>query len=278
MCAQNNSLSFTIQVQQELISYQYRKKYGIIFKTKKEIEAIRNSCRLAATILSKTCAQVKVGITTNELNDYAHNLMLEANAIPAPLGYGTPPFPKSICTSVNDVVCHGIPNDTPLQQGDIVNIDVACILNGYYGDCSKMVALEPIDAEKSKVIRVSYECLHEVFTILKPGLFIYEIAKKIEMHADLHKCSVVRQFVGHGIGIRLHEPPQIPHSYNEIKISLVAGMTFAIEPMINAGSSSIVIDAEDKWTTRTVDKKPSAQWEHTFLITEEGCEILTTFD
>lgn len=278
MCAQNNSLSFTIQFQQELISYQYRKKYGIFLKTKKEIEAIRKSCRLAAAILKKTCDQVKVGVTTNELNDYAHSLMLEANAIPGPLGYGMPPFPKSICTSINDVVCHGIPNDIPLKQGDIINIDITCNLNGYYGDCSKMVALEPIDTEKSKVIKVSYECLHEVFTILKPGLFIFEIAERIESHADLHKCSVVRQFVGHGIGTHLHEPPQIPHSYNTLKIPLAAGMTFAIEPMINAGSADIMIDAEDKWTARTVDKKPSAQWEHTFLITEEGCEILTTLD
>lgn len=276
MCAQNNCISFTIQMQQELISYQYRKKYGIILKTKKEIKAIRKSCHLAAAILNKTCAQVKVGVTTNELNNYAHDLMLEANAIPAPLGYGNPPFPKSICTSVNDVVCHGIPNDIPLQQGDIINVDVTCILNGYYGDCSRMVALEPIDEEKSKVIKVSYECLYKVFEILKPGLLICEIAEQIESHADLHNCSVVDQFAGHGIGIHLHEPPQIPHSYNAVKIPLAAGMTFAIEPMINAGSSHVVIDTKDKWTARTLDKKPSAQWEHTFLITKEGCEILTT--
>ncbi|HEV3269868.1 MAG TPA: methionyl aminopeptidase [Candidatus Rhabdochlamydia sp.] len=275
---QSNFISFTIQAQQELLSYRYRKKYGIILKTNEEIEGIRRSCRLAAIILHKTCAQVEVGVTTNELNDYAHNLMLEANAIPAALGYGNPPFPKSICTSVNDVVCHGIPNDIPLQQGDIINIDITCILNGYYGDCSKMVTLEPIGVEKRKVIKVSYECLHEVFTILKPGLLICEIATQIESHAALHKCSVVRQFVGHGIGIHLHEPPQIPHSYNTLKIPLAAGMTLAIEPMVNAGSADIMIDAEDKWTARTVDKKPSAQWEHTFLITEEGCEILTTFD
>lgn len=275
MCAQNNCISFTVQMRQELISYQYRKKYGIILKTKKEIQSIRKSCHLAAAILNKTCAQVKIGVTTNELNHYAHGLMLEANAIPAPLGYGNPPFPKSICTSVNDVVCHGIPNDIPLQKGDIINVDVACILNGYYGDCSRMVALEPIDVEKSKVIRVSYECLHKVFEILKPGLLICEIAKQIESHAGLHQCSVVDQFAGHGIGRDLHEPPQIPHSYNTIKIPLAAGMTFAIEPMINAGSAHIVIDTKDKWTVRTLDKKPSAQWEHTFLITEEGCEILT---
>lgn len=278
MCVQNKFLSFTIQTQQELLSHQYREKYGILLKTKREITNIRNSCRLAATILHKTCAQVKVGVTTNELNDYAHSLMLEANAIPAPLGYGTPPFPKSICTSVNDVVCHGIPNNIPLQQGDIINIDVSCNLNGYYGDCSKMVALEPVNLEKSKVIRVSYECLYEVYKILKPGLFICEIAKKIESHGHLHKCSIVHQFVGHGIGIYLHEHPLIPHIYNTIKIPLVVGMTFAIEPIINAGSADIEIDVEDQWTARTVDKKPSAQWEHTFLITEEGCEILTIFD
>lgn len=278
MRTQTNCISFTIQMKQDLLSYQYLKKYGIILKTQKEIKAIRKSCHLAATILNKTCAQVKAGVTTNELNSYAHNLMIEANAIPATLGYGNPPFPKSICTSINDVVCHGIPNNIPLQQGDIVNIDVTCILNGYYGDCSRMVALEPIDREKSKVIKVSYECLYKVFKVLKPGLLICEIAAQIESHANLHKCSVVHQFVGHGIGIHLHEPPQIPHSYNLITIPLVSGMTFSIEPMINAGSADVFIDTEDRWTARTVDGKPSAQWEHTFLITEKGCEILTTLD
>lgn len=278
MRTKNNFITFTIQAEQEFLSYEYRKKHGILVKTKKQIEGIRRSCYLAAVILNKTCAQVKPGITTNQLNTFAHNLMLEANAIPAVLGYGNPPFPKSICTSINDVVCHGVPNDIPLKQGDIVNIDITCMLDGYYGDCSKMVSLEPVDAEKRKVVRVSYECLDKVSKILKPGLLIYEIATQIELHAALCKCSVVRQFVGHGIGIHLHEPPEIPHSYNETKIALVPGMTFAIEPMINAGSIHVVIDPEDKWTARTLDKKPSAQWEHTFLITEKGCEILTIAD
>lgn len=275
MSTKNNFITFSIQAKQDLLSYQYRKKYGILVKTKKEIAGIRKSCRLAAVILNKTCAQVRPGITTNQLNAFAHNLMLKANAIPAILGYGNPPFPKSICTSINDVVCHGVPNDLPLKQGDIMNIDIACLLDGYYGDCSKMVALEPIDEEKRKAVRVSYECLDKASKILQPGLLICEIATQIELHAALHKCSVVSQFVGHGTGVHLHEPPEIPHSYNTIKIALVPGMTFAVEPMINTGSFHVVIDTEDKWTVRTLDKKPSAQWEHTFLITEKGCEILT---
>jgi methionyl aminopeptidase len=278
MGPQGNFISFEIQATEQILSYEYRKKYGILIKTKKEIEGIRKACRLAATILHKTCDQVKPGITTNELNNFAHNLLLEAKAFPAVLGYGNPPFPKSICTSINDVVCHGVPNDTLLKQGDIINIDITCMFNGYFGDCSRMVALEPIDYEKNKVLRVSYECLDKVSKILRPGLLIHEIATQIESHAALHECSVVSQFAGHGIGTSLHEPPEIPHSYNTSKIALVPGMIFAVEPMINAGKPYIFIDQEDQWTARTVDGKPSAQWEHSFLITEEGCEVLTVSD
>jgi methionyl aminopeptidase len=261
---------------QTLLSDQYLKKYGIILKTKGQIQGIRHACKLAALILNKTSQMAKAGVTTNALNAYAHQLHLDAGAIPAPLGYGSPPFPKSICTSLNDVICHGIPNDTPLIEGDILNIDVTCILNGYYGDCSQMVAIGRIDSGKQKVIDVSYECLMRSIAILKPGVMIFEIGDTIESYATLQHCSVVNQFVGHGTGIHFHEPPQIPHHLNQIKIPLTAGMTFTIEPMINAGDRAGYVDAKDHWTARTIDGKPSAQWEHTLLITEDGHEILTS--
>jgi methionyl aminopeptidase len=253
----------------------YRKKYGILIKTPEQIAGIRRACRLAAQILDTTCKHAKAGITTNELNALAHRLHLEAGAIPAPLGYGEPPFPKSICTSLNDVICHGIPNDIPLKDGDILNIDVTCILDGYYGDCSAMVTIGNIDEEKRNTIDVSYQCLMRAIEILKPGLMICEIGEVIETYATQRGCSVVDQFVGHGTGIYFHEAPQIPHHRNLVKIPLIAGMTFTIEPMINAGVRAGYIDPQDQWTARTIDGKPSAQWEHTVLITENGYEIMT---
>ena len=260
------------------LAEQYLKKYGIILKTKEQIKGIRRACKLAAQILDKTCTMAKAGVTTNQLNAFAHKLHIEAGAIPAPLGYGEPPFPKSICTSLNDVICHGIPDDTPLKEGDILNIDVTCILDGYFGDCSRMVAIGQIDEEKKRVMDVSYECLMRSIAILKPGVMICEIGDVIENYATAHKCSVVNQFVGHGTGVYFHEPPQVSHHYNQVKTPLVPGMTFTIEPMINAGARAGYVDTKDHWTARTVDGKPSAQWEHTLLITEEGHEILTSLN
>lgn len=257
------------------LAEEYRKKYGILIKLPEQILGIRKACQLSASILDKTCRMAKAGITTNELNAYAHKLHLQAGAIPAPLHYGSPPFPKSICTSLNDVICHGIPDDTPLKEGDILNIDVTSILNGYYGDCSRMVAIGKISEDKQRVIDTAYESLMRAIAILKPGVLICEIGDVIESYAALHHCSVVNQFVGHGTGVEFHEPPQIPHHYNQVKIPLVPGMTFTIEPMINAGVRSGYIDSKDHWTARTSDGKPSAQWEHTLLITEDGHEILT---
>ncbi len=254
---------------------EYLKKYGIILKTSEQITGIRRACQLAAQILKKTCQIAKEGVTTNQLNDFAHSLHLEAGAVPAPLGYGSPPFPKSICTSLNDVICHGIPDDLPLKNGDILNIDVTCQLQGYFGDCSAMVAIGQTDAQKQHVMDVSKECLTRSLAILKPGLLVCQIGELIESYATEQGCSVVNQFVGHGTGVSFHEPPQVPHHYNTIQIPLVAGMTFTIEPMINSGVRSGYIDPKNHWTARTSDGKPSAQWEHTVLITPEGHEILT---
>lgn len=257
------------------LAEKYLKQYGILLKTDAQIIGIRKACQLAASILDKTCRMAKAGVTTDELNAFAHQLHIEAGAIPACLGYGDPPFPKSICTSLNEVICHGIPDKVPLKEGDILNIDVACILDGYYGDCSRMVSIGKISEEKKRVMDVSYECLMRSIAILKPGVPIYEIGNIIEDYADKHNCSVVHQFVGHGVGIEFHEAPQVPHHFNGLKIPLAAGMTFTIEPMINAGVAEGVFDRIDGWTVRTADGKPSAQWEHTLLITPEGHEILT---
>lgn len=253
----------------------YRKSHHILLKTPEQIQGIRRAGHLAAKILEETCKQAKVGVTTQELNDFAEKLHQEAGATPAPLGYGSPPFPRAICTSLNEVICHGIPNQIPLKEGDILNIDVTCILDGYYGDCSRMVVLGPVSEEKQRVVDVSYECLMRSIAILRPGLPVYEIGNVIEEYAGTHGCSVVNHFVGHGVGVHFHEEPQIPHHHNRIKIPLVPGMTFTIEPMINAGVRTACIDPRDRWTARTADGKPSAQWEHTLLITETGYEILT---
>jgi methionyl aminopeptidase len=259
------------------LSQDYLRKYHILIKDKKQIEKIRASCHLASQILDATCALAKAGMTTQELNDYAHRLHLEAGAIPAPLNYGFPPFPKSICTSINEVICHGIPNDVPLKDGDILNVDVTCILDGYYGDCSRMVVIGQTDPERQHVVNVAYECLMRSIAILKPGIPLSQIGEVIEDYATLQGCSVVNQFVGHGIGLEFHEGPHVAHYRNQTHILLVPGMTFTIEPMINAGVKEAVIDSKDRWTARTKDGRASAQWEHTILITEDGHEVLTNW-
>lgn len=253
----------------------YLSKHGILIKDAEQIEGIRKACHLAAKILEETCQQAKEGVTTLELNDFASQLHKEAGAIAAPLNYGSPPFPRSICTSIDEVICHGIPEKRPLKEGEIVNIDITCIYQGYYGDCSKMVVIGKTDRERQCVVDVSYECLMRSIAVLKPGIPISKIGEIIEDYATQNGCSVVNQFVGHGVGVDFHEPPQIPHYRNRSSIPLVAGMTFTIEPMINAGVREAVIDPIDQWTARTKDLKPSAQWEHTILITETGHEILT---
>lgn len=262
-------------IPQSSLATEYLQKYHILIKNEEQIAGIRTSGHLAVKILDAVCQKAKEGVTTIELNDYAHRLHQDAGAIPAPLHYGQPPFPKSICTSLNEVICHGIPDEKPLVNGDILNIDVTCIYKGYYGDCSRMVIIGETTPEKKHLVDVTYECLMRSIAILKPGVPISAIGAAIEDYAHANKCSVVNQYVGHGVGISFHEEPQIPHYRNSIKTPLAPGMTFTIEPMINLGVREAVIDPIDKWTARTRDGKPSAQWEHTVLITEDGYEILT---
>jgi len=259
----------------EELRQRYLKQYGILLKSPEQIAGIRKASQLAAKILDEACRFVKEGVTTEEIDNLVLRLHQEAGATPASLGYGQPPFPKSCCTSINDVICHGIPDKRPLQKGDILNIDITAILDGYYGDCSRMVLIEPVCEEKKRVCEASHACLIQAIEILKPGLLLSEIGNTIQRVAEEYHCSVVYQFVGHGVGVCFHEPPQILHCANRSQIPLVPGMTFTIEPMINAGLPEVVVDPEDGWTARTTDGRPSAQYEHTLLITETGYEVLT---
>jgi methionyl aminopeptidase len=253
----------------------YFNQYKIILKTPEEIDKIRQACQVTIQILDTLCKAAKKGVTTLELDELSRELHKKAKVIPACLGYGEPPFSKTICTSLNEVICHGIPDKRALQEGDILNIDVSCILDGYFGDASRMVTIGKVTEDKQKVVDVSFECLKRAIQVCKPEAPIWLIGKAIEDYARSKGCSVVNQFVGHGVGVAFHEPPEIPHHYNDSEILMVPGMTFTIEPMINAGVREAVIDPSDQWTARTKDGKPSAQWEHTILITEKGHEILT---
>jgi len=201
---------------------EYFQKYQIILKTEKEIDGISAASKLASKILEELCSCAKAGVTTEEINQLANKLHGQAGAIAAPLNYGHPPFPKSICTSLNEVICHGIPGNRVLVEGDILNIDVTSILNGYFGDCSKMVVIGKTTEERQLVVDVSYECLMRSIAILKPGIPISAIGDVIEEYAHSKGCSVVNQFVGHGVGIDFHENPQIPHSKNNIGILLTS--------------------------------------------------------
>ena len=259
----------------DVLSRRYLKQWGIILKTPAQIAGIRRASHLAAHILDEVAVLAKEGVTTNYLNDVAHKKIIDAGAVPASLGYGRPPFPKSICTSLNEVICHGIPNDTPLRRGDSLNIDLAVILDGYFGDCGKMVAIGPVTPDKKLVFDVSLAGLKAAAAILRPGLLLSKIGDVISDIAEKAGCSVVTQFVGHGVGVRYHEPPHVPHCRNDVDIPLVPNMTFTIEPMINFGGIDMVVDPVDRWTARTADGTPSAQWEYAFLITNDGAEILT---
>lgn len=253
----------------------YHSQYNIVLKTPEQIAKIRTACQVTARILNELCKAAQEGVTTEELDALSRELHAKHNAIPAPLHYGTPPFPKTICTSLNDVICHGIPNDQPLRSGDILNIDVSCIVDGFYGDCSKMVIIGQAAPLSQTLCQASLECLHAAIAILKPSLPLYKIGDAIEDCAAQYGFSVVDQFVGHGVGLAFHEDPYVPHHRNSLSIPLAEGMIFTIEPMINAGKKEGFVDPINHWEARTCDRLPSAQWEHTVLITNSGYEILT---
>ncbi|WP_130471697.1 type I methionyl aminopeptidase [Candidatus Magnetaquicoccus inordinatus] len=252
----------------------------IIIKTAKEIERMRLSCRLAAQTLNMIAPHVQPGVSTNALNDLCHQFILDHGATPSPLHYrpsahNPQGFPKSICTSVNQQVCHGIPGPRVLREGDIINVDITVCLQGFHGDTSKTFFVGPPTPRNSKIVRVAEECLAIGIAAAQPGNHFNAIGNAIEPHARLHRCSVVREYCGHGIGRSFHEEPAVLHYASRDKgAKLLPGMIFTIEPMINMGKPEIRILA-DHWTVVTKDHSLSAQFEHTILITPHGNEILT---
>lgn len=249
---------------------------AIVIKTPEQIEKMRVAGKLAAEVLEMIGEHVKPGVTTNELNELCHNYIVDVQGcVPAPLGYGYPPFPKSICTSINHVICHGIPDDKPLKDGDCVNIDVTVIKDGYHGDTSKMFFVGQPTIQAERLAKITQECLYKAIELVKPGCRLGDIGEVIQKHAESHSYSVVRDFCGHGIGEGFHEEPQIVH-YGKAGtgVALKEGMIFTIEPMINAGTHKLKV-LKDQWTAVTKDRKLSAQWEHTLLVTANGVEVLT---
>ncbi len=243
-------------------------------KTPEEVEKMRIAGHLAADVLHMIGPHVQDGVTTEELDRICHDYIVNhQQAIPAPLNYRG--FPKSICTSVNHVVCHGIPSQKRLKRGDVVNIDVTVIKNGYHGDTSRMffVGEPPIIARR--VCTIAYECMCIGITMVRPGIRLGDIGYAIQQHAETNNCSIVREYCGHGIGRRFHEDPQVLHYGKPGQgEELIPGMTFTIEPMVNAGKRYTKL-LPDGWTVITKDHSISAQWEHTVLVTESDFEVLT---
>ncbi len=248
----------------------------IKIKTPKEIKKMRKAGKLAAQLLDYLEPFVVEGVTTQKLNDLAEKFTKEHDAISAPLNYNG--FPKSICTSVNNVVCHGIPsNEVILKNGDIVNIDVTVILKKYHGDTSRTYLIGDVNPQVRKLVERTKIAMEIGIKAIKPGKYLYEIGKTIEEYIKIFGYSIVEAYCGHGIGKDFHEDPAVMHTFSlDNKIELKPGMIFTVEPMINLGSKKDVITSEeDGWTVRTVDNSVSAQFEHTVLVTENGYEILT---
>lgn len=246
----------------------------VTIKTPEEIEKMRIAGRLAAEVLEMIGAYVKPGITTDELNTICHDYIVNIqHAIPAPLNYRG--FPKSICTSVNHQVCHGIPGPKQLKDGDIVNVDVTVIKDGFHGDTSKMFIVGKPTIIGQRVTQIAQECLDIGIKMVRPGTRLGDIGAAIQRHAEKNHFSVVRDYCGHGIGRQFHEEPQVLHYGTPgTGMELKAGMTFTIEPMVNVGKHQVKL-LPDGWTVVTKDHSLSAQWEHTILVTEDGYEVLT---
>ncbi len=254
----------------------YAKKYKIRLKQAADIEGIRKAGRLTLDTLDLVEPEIKPGITTDYINTLVHKFIIKNGAIPAPLNYRG--FPKSVCVSVNETICHGIPGEQVLKDGDIVNVDITPILNGYYADANKTFFVGTPGPEAIKIVRVARKSLRKGMSMVKPGNTIGDIGWAIQKYAEGQGCSVVREFVGHGVGFDFHEPPQVPHFGRRREgISLIPGMVFTIEPMINLGKKDLVI-LKDNWTAVTTDRSLSAQFEQTVLVTEQGFESLTPYD
>ena len=252
---------------------------SVTLKTPEEIEKMRVAGRLASEVLDYITPYVKPGVTTGELDKLCHDYMVDVQGtIPAPLNYTPPghvPYPKSICTSVNHQVCHGVPSDKVLKNGDVVNLDITVIKDGWHGDTSRMFMVGEVSIQARRLIQITYESMWVGIAQVKPGATLGDIGAAIQKHAEGHGYSVVREFCGHGIGNKFHEDPQVLH-YGKpgTGMKLQPGMTFTIEPMINAGKKDIR-QLGDGWTIVTKDHSLSAQWEHTVLVTGNGFEVLT---
>lgn len=252
---------------------------AIKIKNADDISAMRIAGRLASEVLDFITPYVRVGITTEELNKLCHEYMVNVqHTIPAPLNYapsGHTPFPKSICTSVNDVVCHGIPSDRVLKEGDVVNLDITVIKDGYHGDTSRMFFVGEPSIQARRLSQITYECMWLGIHQVKPGTHLGDIGYIIQKYAENAGYSIVREFCGHGIGKNFHEDPQVLHYGTPGTLEICRpGMIFTIEPMLNAGKRDIKV-LPDQWTIKTRDRSLSAQWEHTILVTETGYEVLT---
>ena len=247
---------------------------AVNIKNSAEINSMRVAGRLAARVLEYIEPHVRPGISTESLNEICHRFITEdLQAIPAPLNYRG--FPKSICTSINHVVCHGIPGPKKLKDGDIINIDITVIKDGFHGDTSKMFLVGEPPVRAKRLVEITHECLWQAIRMVRPGIRLGDIGHTIQHYAESHNCSVVREYCGHGIGLEFHEDPQVLH-YGDPGTGLVleAGMTFTIEPMINVGKRHVRL-LQDNWTVVTRDHSLSAQWEHTVLVTDCGYEVLT---
>ncbi len=263
--------------QDEILGEFARRGYQVpgreIIKTPEQIEGIRRACQLSIEVLDMVENRIKAGVTTNDIDHWVHEYTVNRGGYPAPLNYEG--YPKSVCTSINDVICHGIPDDTVLKDGDIINVDVTCILDGYYGDISRMFLIGTPSPQARELVRVARECMYLGIEQVKPFNRIGDIAYAIEQHANRHGFSVVQEYGGHGVGLFFHEEPFVQHyGDKDCGMILVPNMVFTVEPMINAGSYRCR-RLEDGWTAMTVDGSISAQWEHTVCVTEDGVEILT---
>ncbi len=253
----------------------YSNKYGIRLKKERDIEAIRQAGRLVLDTLELVESKIKPGLVTDEINTLVHEFTLKNGARPAPLNYRG--FPKSTCVSANEVICHGIPGDRVLADGDIVNVDVTSILNGYFADANRTFFVGTPGDDAVRIVNIARECLRRGMSVIKPGNTLGDIGWAIQSYAEARGCSVVREFVGHGVGFEFHEAPQIPHFGNRgAGITLIPGMVFTVEPMINLGKKELRI-LDDNWTAVTKDGSLSAQFEQTILVTGDGFESLTPY-
>ena len=246
-----------------------------LIKTREQIEGIRRSGLITTGALDLVAREIRAGISTQDINDMVHEYTISHGGIPAPLNYEG--FPKSVCTSINEVVCHGIPNEYEvLEEGDIINVDVTTILDGCYADASRMFVIGKTSPENQRLVDVAKECLEIGMKAARPFGFVGDIGYAIQQHAHKNGFSVVRDLSGHGVGLEFHEEPDIDnYGRKGTGMLLVPGMVFTIEPMINMGDWHVFVDEDDDWTVVTEDELPSAQWEHTFVMTENGLEILT---